>query len=196
MMLLNFMLAALSLAGVIAAPVRTDAVPSPPALEVSTTAVPTTVTKPARSVPTSVWQHGRRAVDYDNVRPLSHPAGLAAPLPSFPTGDKAIHIRAVTNSVGGVTTVPLPLPTTTTPAVHVHRADVTPGAPTVPDGCLDDEVDADTTAAVLPRMLALRIKGVPPNPHATTTLNSIRARQLLLPTILFNAAAAAKVTPA
>ncbi|PIL25666.1 hypothetical protein GSI_11416 [Ganoderma sinense ZZ0214-1] len=206
MMRLNFMLAALFVASAVAAPVH-SAVPSlpPPSPQVPT-AVPTTVTLPARgsqAVPTSVWQHDRRVqlVDSDSVRPLSHPvdAGALPLLPSHPShnhGDKSVnvHLRALTNTLGSVTTVAVPFPSATTPTVHAHaHAHVH----REPSGCDDEDADEDEDEKreLHARMLALPIKGLAP-PHAahTTTLNSIRVRQLFLPTALFNVAAAAKVT--
>ena len=172
----------------VSAPVHTDVVPSLPSPQISTP-VPTTVTLPAsRSVPSSVWQHNRRAVDYDAVSPPSTPAVG----PPSPNGDKPLNIRAATHSVGAVTTVTLPLPTATAPIPHphVHRADG--GA-----GCDHDaEADSDDEKRDLhARMLLLPIKGLG-RPHAAATLNSIEARQLFVPTALFNAAPVPKATAA
>ena len=161
------------------------------------TAVPASVTLSTRnSVPTSVWQHDRRVVDYASVRP---PPAPAAAFPLLPTPhrdeDEAIRVRAVTNTLGSVTTVTVPFPTVTAPPAHahVHRAPSSCDGDSEDDGHEDEEEKREMHA----RMLALPIKGVGVRPHATTTLNSIKVRQLFLPTaIVFNAAAAAKVTVA
>ena len=163
------------------------------------TAVPASVTLSTRnSVPTSVWQHDRRVVDYDSVRP---PRAPAAAFPLLPTPhrdeDEAIRVRAVTNTLGRVTTVAVPFPTVTAPPAHthahVHRAPSSCDGDSEDDGQEDEEEKRDLHA----RMLALPIKGFGVRPHVTTTLNSIKVRQLFLPTaIVFNAAAAAKVTVA
>ena len=161
------------------------------------TAVPATVTLSTRnSVPTSVWQHDRRVVDYDSVRPP--PAPVAA-FPLLPTPhrdeDEAIRVRAVTNTLGGVTTVAVPFPTATAAPAHAHAHAHVHRAPSSCDGESEDDGDEDEEEKrdLHARMLALPIKGLGVRPHATTTLNSIKVRQLFLPTaIVFNAAA--KVT--
>ncbi len=177
----------------LSAPVHNDAFPALPSPRVYT-AAPATVTLPARSVPATVWQHGRH-VDVNGIAPpLSTPANKF-PHPPIPKGDKTFDVRAVTNTFGSVTTVAVPLPTATTPNVHahVHRA------ASASVDC-DDDVDVDADEDVRPdlhaRMLALPIKGFAHPAHVTTTLNSIKVRQLLMPTAMFNAAAIAKVTMA
>ncbi|KAM5541039.1 hypothetical protein V8D89_005350 [Ganoderma adspersum] len=196
MMRLNFMLAALFVATAIAVPVH-NAVSSLPSPQVPT-AVPTTVTLPARnSVPTSVWQHNRHVIDYDSVRPLSAPA-TAFPLLPTPhrDEDEAVRVRAVTNTLGSVTTVAVPFPTATAPPAHAHAHAHVHRAPSGCDGDAGGDGDDDEKRDLHARMLALPIKGVGAHPHATTTLNSIKVRQLFLPTAMINAAAAPKVTVA
>ena len=166
----------------VSVPVHTDVVPSVPSSPVSTP-VPTTVPLPvSRSVPSSVWQGDRHAV----VHPLPTPVSA---VPPGPNSDKAFHVRAAAKSVGAVTTVTLPLPTATAPRPHAHRAD--DGA-----GCDDAEVTVNFEKRDLhARMLAIPIKGLG-RPHATATLDSIKVRQLFLPTVMFNAAPVPKATAA
>ena len=92
-------------------------------------------------------------------------------------------------SVSAVTTVTLPLPTAIAPRPHTHRAD---------DGtdCDDAEVTVNFEKRDLhARMLAIPIKGLGRS-RTTTTLNSIKIRQLFLPTVMFNAAPVPKATAA
>ncbi|TBU37878.1 hypothetical protein BD309DRAFT_1004676 [Dichomitus squalens] len=169
------------------------------------TSVPAAAATSAKSVPSSIWQHHeRRILNFDSVRLPKTSVG-AVPLPPFGNGDKTIAVRAVTDPVGSITTVTVPLPTATPPNAHIPRAGVhvtiradaaaggSVSAADVEAGC-EGEVNAELHA----RTVGLsRTAAVVPRPHTTVTLNSIKVRHDTIPTGTANVVdAAPKVTGA